>query len=86
MATNVHRSPLTTRRVISVLSLLSIVLLAAAMLGLAIGSVSIPIGDVARALIGDDRVAVTARTIILEIRLPRVLLAIMVGAGLSVAG
>jgi ABC-type Fe3+-siderophore transport system permease subunit len=86
MAAHPHRSPLTTRKVISVVLLLIILLLMVAIAGLAVGSVSIPPGDVARALIGDSQVSSTTRTIILEIRLPRVLLAIIVGAGLSLAG
>jgi iron complex transport system permease protein len=86
MAAHPHRSPLTFRRVISVLLFLTLLLLAVVILGLALGSVSIPPGDVARTLIGDGRVDQTARTIILEIRLPRVLLAVVVGAGLSLAG
>ncbi len=86
MAAQPHRSPLTLRRVMSVLLFLTVLLFAAALLGLTLGSVSIPPGDVARTLIGDRSVDQTVRTIILEIRLPRVLLAVVVGAGLSLAG
>ena len=52
--------------------------------GLAVGAVGIPIGEVIDALIGsgDQR----TRTIVVGLRLPRVLLAAEVGAGLAVSG
>jgi iron complex transport system permease protein len=79
-------SPLTLKRTLSVLATLMILLVLVFILGLSVGSVSIPFGHVVGALLGRDDVPDTARTILLSIRLPRLLLAIIVGAGLSVAG
>ncbi|MBI4534945.1 MAG: iron ABC transporter permease [Ignavibacteriae bacterium] len=80
------RTPLTLRRTILVVSVLLILLIAVCVIGLSIGSVSIPFSSILASLAGDASVSETERTIVLAIRLPRVLLAILVGAGLSVAG
>jgi len=53
--------------------------------GVAIGSVALPLGTVVRALFGGDVPAWT-RTVIVDVRLPRVLLAFLVGGGLATAG
>lgn len=55
-----------------------------AVLGLAIGAISIPIGDVLRAVAGNGDE--TAVSIVRDLRGPRVLLAALVGAGLAVSG
>jgi iron complex transport system permease protein len=64
------------------IALLVLVLLA----GLTIGSVGIPYTHVLSVITGSGTAPQTERTIILDIRLPRLLLALLVGAGLSVAG
>jgi iron complex transport system permease protein len=69
-----------------------IALAVSVLLGLALGSVSLPLGDVIGVIVRRLGLAVpvtwapSAETIVLELRLPRVLAAIAVGAGLSVAG
>jgi iron complex transport system permease protein len=59
-------------------------LAAALALSLAVGAVPVPPGDVLHALLGGGDEA--TRTIILELRLPRAILAALIGAGLAVAG
>jgi iron complex transport system permease protein len=82
----VTHSPLTPRRTLVVVAGLAAALLLAALIALSLGSVPISIGSVAGSFTGSSSVSAAERTIILEIRLPRLLLAIIVGAGLSVAG
>lgn len=60
-------------------------LIVAALLGLATGPAAIGPGDVAAALVGRARSELAA-TVVLELRLPRVLLAALAGGGLAVAG
>ncbi len=79
-----HR-PLVLSRLVMTLIALSAVLCVTALLGLFVGSVGISLADVLRVL-GGMSVDETVKTIILDIRLPRVLLAMLVGAGLSIAG
>lgn len=79
-------SPLTPRRTIVVVTGLVAALLLAALIALSLGSVPVSIRSVAGALTGSGGVSIADRTIILQIRLPRLLLAIIVGSGLSVAG
>ncbi len=64
---------------------LAILPLASAIFALAMGRMSVPIGDVARALVGGD-VDRQVHIVVTTIRLPRVLLALLTGAGLSAAG
>lgn len=80
------RGPLTLQRTLTTLSLLFVTLLVMSAIGLSIGSVHIPLERVIRALLGDTGVPEPERVILISIRLPRVLLAILVGSGLSVAG
>jgi cobalamin transport system permease protein len=80
------RLPLRPQRVFRVLGLLFVILIATIGIALSVGSVSVSFRDIAGALAGSSTIPESARTIILEIRLPRILLAITVGAGLSVAG
>lgn len=67
-------------------------LAALALAAIAYGAVPIAPGDVARVLLrpvmhfGDDHVAAPVVRIILDLRLPRVILAALVGAGLAVVG
>jgi iron complex transport system permease protein len=85
-ATSWHHPPLTSRRLATVVALLVVLLVAAGLLAISVGSVSIPPATVLKTLLGADGVTEAERTIVLGIRLPRVLLAMCVGAGLSVAG
>ncbi|KTR07596.1 ABC transporter permease [Aureimonas ureilytica] len=79
-----------TRRVIGLWSVGTALLLALALAGIAYGSTPLPIAQVAHALagavgLGPEASGPVAR-IVLDLRLPRVLLAICVGAGLAVVG
>ena len=78
--------PLTLRRTVLVSALLFAGLACVSLAALSIGSVSISLRDVLASLTLDPSVADAQRMIVLELRLPRVILAIIVGAGLSVAG
>ena len=60
-------------------------LVVAGLVGLATGPAPIGPGDVARALVGRAR-SDLASTVVLELRLPRVILAALAGGGLAVAG
>ena len=66
------------------LLVLTAVLLTAVILALGVGAAAIPPGQVVGALLGGGD-AIT-RTIVLDLRLPRAVLAILIGAGLAVAG
>ncbi len=57
----------------------------AGLIGLATGPAPIGLGDVAAALVGRARSDLAA-TVVLELRLPRVILAALAGGGLAVAG
>jgi iron complex transport system permease protein len=71
-------------RTLARLALLLLVAAAAVVLALATGAAGIPVRDVLAALMGGGD-AMT-RTIVLELRLPRVVLALVAGGGLAVAG
>lgn len=77
---------LTQRRLTLTILGLLVGLAAAMLLGASVGSVPIPVNDIVAALLGSDAVSQTTRTIIVDLRLPRVLYAVIVGMGLSVAG
>ena len=82
-----HRTPLTPRRTILTLGILFFILLASAVLSLMVGSTPMSLSDIVRALfVSTDSSGDIARVILIDIRLPRVLLALIVGAGLSIAG
>jgi iron complex transport system permease protein len=85
-AATAGRAPLHLRHTLSILSLLALLLAVVAVIGLSVGSVSIPFSDVVPSLFGSASVDEATRTIILSIRLPRLLLAMLVGTGLSIAG
>ncbi|MBW2366869.1 MAG: iron ABC transporter permease [Deltaproteobacteria bacterium] len=69
------------------MSLLLVFILAiTALLGITLGSTESSVGAIVRALFTDQSEDAMLRTIIWQIRLPRVLLAIAVGAALSVGG
>ena len=81
-----RRAPLTSRRLAMMLGLLTALLAAACLLALSVGSVAVPFRSVIGACTGLVPVDPMDRLIVIDIRLPRVLLALFVGAGLSVAG
>ncbi len=81
-----HRGPLTASRLGFMVGFLACVLIATSLFALAVGSVNVPLSHVVSAFTGIGDATDPERTIVLAIRLPRVLLAIIVGAGLSVAG
>lgn len=79
-------SPLTLRRSLVTNLLLAGVLVIVVFIALSIGSERVSGANVIGALTGADGVPDGDRMIVMELRLPRVLLAVIVGAGLSVAG
>lgn len=85
-AANIGRAPLTLQRMAAVLASLIALLVIISIVGLSVGSVSISFPDVVRSFFNSASVDEANRIIILDIRLPRLLLAMLVGAGLSVAG
>ncbi|MCV2219345.1 FecCD family ABC transporter permease [Thauera sp. Sel9] len=82
--------PRTSQRALPLNGLLALALLALALVSLGIGPVQLALTDVAAALlpVGDGASEALARqhAIVAEIRLPRVLLAILVGASLGMSG
>ncbi|MDH3224444.1 MAG: iron ABC transporter permease, partial [Gemmatimonadota bacterium] len=68
----------------SILLLLGATLAAAALLALAVGAVGVSVGEILEVLGGGGDAR--TRSLILGIRLPRVVLAVLVGGGLAVAG
>jgi iron complex transport system permease protein len=79
-------TPLTQRRLSLTIILLLVGLAAAMIIGTSVGSVAIPVNEVLAALVNSDSVPQTTHTIVVALRLPRVLYAVVVGMGLSVAG
>ncbi len=80
-------SVLTPRRTAAVLLGLSIALLISAIIALSVGTTSIPFSSVFNVLTGQGLLEdESTRTIILSLRLPRILLALIVGGALSIAG
>jgi len=83
---------LTLRKTLFVTASLFVGLIVVSILSLSIGSSEIGFSDVMRLIMNSigfsqlTSISETSRIILLDIRLPRVLLAIMVGSGLSVAG
>src|SRR5690606_12841980 len=66
------------------LLLLAVITLAAALLALTVGAAGLPLRDVLGAFTaGADPVT---RTIVLDLRLPRIVLALVAGGGLALAG
>jgi len=83
--------PLTLRRLVWTCAILALVLLACVVLALKLGAVPISVTDLVwnlgRIAIGQsDQLPTDYRLIVFELRLPRILLGILVGAALSVAG
>jgi iron complex transport system permease protein len=80
----VKARPLTARRAAAALAVCVLLLLGAAALSLLLGPMELSPGEVLRALRGEG--SGTALVVVREVRLPRALLAAMVGAALAVAG
>ena len=76
---------LSAGRVAALLALLGLALVAALIHGLAAGPSGLGLGEVAAVLLGSDESG-PAHDIVLRVRLPRVLLAAVVGAALAVSG
>jgi iron complex transport system permease protein len=76
---------LTARRAAGVLALLSLAVGGAVIVGLAAGSSSLSARDVVSVLVAPEREGAAA-DIVLRVRLPRVVLSLLVGASLAVAG
>jgi ABC-type Fe3+-siderophore transport system permease subunit len=85
------RERLTARRLVFTLAVLTAVLIVIAVVAIAIGSESVSVGAIVK-IIGSEitgrsaDVAAEQRTIIADVRLPRVIMAMLVGAALAVAG
>jgi iron complex transport system permease protein len=81
------KTPLSFRKALAILLVMVLLLLVVGFFCLMIGSSHIPIGEGLRAMLDpSDRSVEGTRTILLQIRLPRIILAMIVGAGLSIAG
>ena len=80
------KPPLVLKRLLTVSIVLFLLLLAAMLLGLSVGSTGSSLTATLQALWGKNRIDPTLSAIIWRIRLPRVLLAALVGATLSVGG
>ncbi len=83
--------PLTPRRVAWICAGLGVVLFAAAVISLRIGAYPISVMDIVKTLFNGaighwDGIPSEYRSIVFNIRLPRILLGILVGASLSTAG
>lgn len=83
--------PVTLARVLRICALLSAVLFAVVLLALRLGAVPFSLGDLGQNLWWlasghPERLSTDFRLIMVDIRLPRILLGIFVGAALSVAG
>src|SRR6266404_981145 len=86
-----RRERLTAQRLAITLAVLAIVLIAASVFSIAVGSEHVGFTNVIRVIAAEitgraGDVSAEQRIIIADIRLPRVLMAIVVGAALAVAG
>lgn len=85
------RARLTRRRLAVTLAVLAVALAAAAVVALALGSERVPLGAIAEALAaraagGASPLSPEQEAIVFDVRLPRLAMALVVGAALSVAG
>jgi iron complex transport system permease protein len=76
---------ITRRRVVAATAVVIALLVSVSVLALMLGAAAVPLAQVVAALAGWP-VPDLARTVVLSLRLPRVLLAALAGAGLAVAG
>ncbi len=84
-AFEVNRSFINQKKKIQFSSLLLFILLLVSIFSISVGTVAIPLNQILKFLVG-GKIAEEYSTILFELRLPRILLAIIVGGGLSVAG
>ena len=75
-----------TKRQLAIFALLAILGIAAVMASLSWSSVSIPVDQVVTILLGQEAQKSSWQTIVMDIRLPRVLTAMLVGTALGLAG
>jgi iron complex transport system permease protein len=68
------------------LLLLALLLAALFVISIAVGSVSMPVGDVLTILLGGEPARATWTTIVLDFRLPKAITALLAGAALGVGG
>ncbi len=80
------KTPVVIKRILIINSLLALLLLGTMFLGLSMGSTGGSMGDVWRSLKGEEGGGAMLNDIIWKIRFPRVILAALVGAALSVGG
>lgn len=80
-----NHKQLTLTRFFITIGLLKLFMFGSVAAGLLIGSVDISISDVFNVILGNSQDTALS-SIVIDIRLPRVLLAVLVGGGLSVAG
>ncbi len=66
--------------------ILSLILILTLILNISLGSISIPIKDVFKTLIGENSSKETWQYIIINYRLPKAITAVLVGIGLSISG
>jgi len=78
--------PKSAARFVSLICFLGALLLAVILFSLAIGAVHVAPGEILAALFRHHPLTETQRTILLQIRLPRVLASAVVGAALSISG
>ncbi len=71
-------------RVGTVLLALLILLAAACLVSMAVGSAGYSVPEILRALFSEEKSAI--KTIVINLRLPRIILAILIGASLAAAG
>lgn len=76
---------ITRRRALAATGAVIVALAAVSLLALMLGAADLPLGQVVAALAGREAPEL-ATTVVLSLRLPRVLLAALAGAGLAVAG
>ena len=74
------------KRQVAIFIVLAVLGVVAVLLSLSWSSVGIPVGQVLTILVGGEADRGTWETIVMDIRLPRVLTAILVGTGLGLAG
>lgn len=80
------RTPLTLRRTVIIVTTLAVILAASVVVSISSGSVDVTLPEILAACTGSGHIPEAHRIIIVDIRLPRVLMAVIVGSGLAIAG
>ena len=81
---NINHGSISVLKLSMVLTILTLLLLLIALFSCAVGSAGYSVMEIMRALFSSDES--TVKIIILNLRLPRVILAVLIGAALSVSG